>query len=70
VRKGELFQVCGKLYCDYVPCVELRIAQLDAEGFDTSALRDWLAELRAQDGRMADAEKAWLAAIDAGVALV
>lgn len=70
MRKRELLQVCGKDYCDYVPCVELRITQLEADGLDAGALRDWLAELRAQDGRMADAEKAWLAAIDAGVALV
>ena len=70
MRKRELLQVCGKDYCDYVPCVELRITQLESDGLDAGALRDWLAELRAQDGRMADAEKAWLAAIDAGVALV
>jgi len=70
VPKRELLQVCGKDYCDYVPCVELRIAQLESDGLDAGALRDWLTELRAQDGRMADAEAGWLAAIDAGVALV
>ena len=70
MRESGAIKVCGKLYCDYVPCVELRIAQLDAEDFDTSALRDWLAELQAQDDRMADAEAEWLAAIDKGLALV
>jgi len=70
VRKKGFIKVCEKFYCDYIPCVEERIAELEAEGFDAGALRDWLTELRAQDGRMADAEKAWLAAIDAGVALV
>ena len=32
-------KVCEKFYCDYAPCVEERIAQLDAEGFDTGKLR-------------------------------
>ena len=57
-------EVCEKFYCDYSPCVEERIAQLDAEGFDTGKLREWLVELRAEDGRMADAEMAWLGALD------
>ena len=64
MRKKGFIKVCEKLYCDYIPCVEERIAQLDAEGFDTSELRGWLVELRAEDGRMADAEMAWLGAID------
>lgn len=70
MRKKGFIKVCEKFYCDYVPCVEQRIAELEAEGFDATQLREWLVELRAEDGRMADAEMAWLAAIDAGVALV
>jgi hypothetical protein len=70
VRKRELLQVCGKDYCDYIPCVELRITQLEADGLDSGELRVWLTELREQDGRMADAEAAWLSAIDKGVSLV
>ena len=70
MRKKVFIKVCEKLYCDYIPCVEERIAQLDAEGFDTSELRGWLVELRAEDGRMADAEMAWLGALDAKAAIV
>ena len=70
MRKRELLQVCGKDYCDYIPCVELRITQLEADGLDSGELRVWLTELREQDGRMSDAEAAWLSAIDKGVALV
>lgn len=70
MRKRSFIKVCEKFYCDYVPCVEQRIAELEAEGFDATKLREWLAELRQQDGRMADAEAEWLAAIDAGIALV
>ena len=70
MRKRSFIKVCEKFYCDYIPCVEQRIAELEAEGFDATQLREWLAELREQDGRMADSEAEWLAAIDAGVALV
>ena len=70
MRKRSFIKVCEKFYCDYVPCVEQRIAELEADGFDATKLREWLTELRQQDGRMADAEAEWLAAIDAGIALV
>lgn len=50
-------KVCEKLYCDYSPCVEERIAQLDAEGFDTGKLRKWLEEVKASDAQ----EAIWLA---------
>lgn len=63
-------KVCEKTYCDYIPCVEQRIVELEAGGLDSGEMREWLAELRDQDGRMADAESEWFAAIDAGVALV
>ena len=70
MRKKGFIKVCEKFYCDYVPCVEQRIAELDAEGFDTGKLRGWLVELRAEDGRMSDAEMAWLGALDEKVAIV
>lgn len=70
MRKRDFIKVCEKTYCDYVPCVEQRIVELEERGLDSGEMRRWLAELREQDGRMADAEAAWLAAIDAGVALV
>ena len=64
MRKKRFIKVCEKFYCDYIPCVEERIAELEAEGFDATQLREWLVELRAEDGRMADAEMAWLGALD------
>lgn len=70
MRKSGAIKVCGKAYCDYVPCVELRIEQLDAQGLDAGEMRQWLAELREQDDRMAGSEAEWLAAIDKGLALV
>ena len=70
MRKKGFIKVCEKFYCDYVPCVEQRIAELDAEGFDTDKLRGWLVELRAEDGRMADSEMAWLGALDEKAAIV
>ena len=29
-------KVCEKFYCDYAPCVEQRIAELEADGFETT----------------------------------
>jgi hypothetical protein len=49
--------VCEKFYCDYSPCVEERIAQLDAEGFDTGKLREWLEKVKLSDAQ----EAIWLA---------
>ncbi len=56
-------KVCEKLYCDYSPCVEERIAQLDAEGFDTGKLRKWLEEVKASDAQ----EAIWLAEHNEGL---
>lgn len=70
MRKRKYIVPCEKDYCDYVPCVEERIARLEEQGLDSGELRKWLTELREQDGRMWDAEAAWLEAIDKGVALV
>ena len=50
-------KVCEKFYCDYAPCVEQRIAELEAEGFDATKLRAWLEEVKASDAR----EALWLA---------
>jgi len=58
-------EVCEKFYCDYAPCVEQRIAELEAEEFDATKLREWLTELREQDRRMTESEKAWLGTLDA-----
>lgn len=70
MRKLGAIRVCEKTYCDYVPCVELKVEQLDSQGLDSGEMRRWLAELREQDARMAGAEDEWFAAIDKGVALV
>ncbi len=56
-------KVCEKFYCDYAPCVEERIVQLDAEGFDTGKLRKWLEEVKASDAR----EALWLAEHNEGL---
>ena len=56
-------KVCEKFYCDYAPCVEQRIAELDAEGFDTGKLRKWLDEVKASDAR----EALWLAEHNEGL---
>jgi hypothetical protein len=68
--KRPFIKVCDKDYCDYIPCVEERIVQLGDQGLDSGEMRLWLAELRAQDGRMVDAEIAWLEALDAKAAIV
>lgn len=70
MRKKGFIKVCDKFYCDYIPCVEQRIAELEAEEFDATQLREWLVELREQEGRMADAEMAWLGALDEKSAIV
>ena len=70
MRKKGFIKVCEKFYCDYVPCVEQRIAELEEEGFDATQLREWLVELRAEEGRMADSEMAWLGALDEKAAIV
>ncbi len=70
MRKKGFIKVCEKFYCDYVPCVEQRIAELEADGFDATQLREWLVELRAEEGRMADSEMAWLGALDEKAAIV
>lgn len=64
MSKRKYIVICDKFYCDYVPCVEERIAQLDSEGFDTEKLREWLVELREQEGRFWASESEWLAALD------
>ena len=56
-------KVFEKFYCDYAPCVEERIVQLDAEGFDTGKLRKWLEEVKASDAR----EALWLAEHNEGL---
>lgn len=59
---GKL-KVCEKFYCDYIPCVEERIAQLDAEGFDAGKLREWLVKLNLYK----DQEAIWLAEHNEGL---
>ena len=56
-------KVCEKFYCDYSPCVEERIAQLDAEGFDTGKLREWLEKVKLSDAQ----EAIWLAEHNEGL---
>ena len=56
-------KVCEKFYCDYAPCVEQRIAELEADGFETTKLRKWLEEVRASDAR----EAIWLAEHNEGL---
>jgi hypothetical protein len=56
-------KVCEKFYCDYAPCVEQRIAELEADGFETTKLRKWLEEVRASDAR----EALWLAEHNEGL---
>ncbi len=63
-------KVCEREFCDYLPCVEQKIVELELQGLDAGATRDWLTELRQQERRMAEAEAEWFAAIDKGVALV
>ena len=56
-------KVCEKFYCDYAPCVEQRIAELEADGFETTKLRKWLEEVKASDAR----EALWLAEHNEGL---
>ena len=56
-------KVCDKFYCDYAPFVEQRIAELEADGFETTKLRKWLEEVRASDAR----EALWLAEHNEGL---
>lgn len=56
-------KVCERFYCDYAPCVEGRIAQLDADGFDTGRLREWLEKVRLSDAQ----EAIWLAEHNEGL---
>jgi hypothetical protein len=56
-------KVCERVYCDYSPCVEERIAQLDAEGFDTGKLRKWLEKVKLSD----EQEAIWLAEHNEGL---
>lgn len=62
--KRKFIKVCDKAYCDYVPCVEERIAQLEEQGLDSGDMRRWLGELSAQDDRARESEAEWLATLD------
>ena len=68
--KRKYIVPCDKTYCDYVPCLEERIARLEEQGLDSAPLREQLAEVRAQDERFWLAESEWLATLDATTARV
>lgn len=62
--KRKYIKVCDQEPCDYLPCVEERIAQLEDQGLDSGALRTLADQIREADARMWESESDWLATLD------
>jgi hypothetical protein len=64
MSKRKYLVICEKDYCDYIPCVEERIAQAAKVGATLPEQEAWLSELREQEGRFWSSESEWLATLD------
>ena len=56
-------KVCEKDYCDYAPCVEEKIRQLELDGLDAADQKAWLEKVRLSDAQ----EAIWLAEHNEGL---
>jgi hypothetical protein len=66
MRNRDYIQTCSDSGCDYLPCLDNRIAELEQRGLDSTELLAYRDTVRLAEGRFWAAEAEWLAALDSG----